>query len=202
MLKFVIDTSALTDPRLRQRFNARELWECVERSLELMALAKVRLGFSYYATPSILKEIIGFLERSSSPSSVISKLNVWVSPLSPSLEEIKIPASVFLDYVREVRRRLDKGLRVAEESTKKAYSGGDIGDHIRSLREKYRESTRKGIIDSPSDVEAVLLAYQLKAVLVSNDEGLCEMARRLGVSCIDPMTFFDTLEEYLRLAKS
>lgn len=201
-MKFVIDTSALTDPRLRERFKSKELWECIEKSLELMALAKVRLGFSYYATPSILKEIVGFLERSSSPPSVISKLNVWISPLSPSLDEIKIPASLFVEYVKEVRRRFDKGLRVAEESTRRAHSGGDIGDHIRTLREKYRESTRKGIVDSPSDIEAILLAYQLNAVLVSNDEGLCELARRLGVSCIDPITFFDTIEEYLRLAKS
>ncbi|UXD21423.1 hypothetical protein IPA_04120 [Ignicoccus pacificus DSM 13166] len=201
MMKFVLDTSALTDPRLRKRFQVSELWEAVDKCLDLMALGRVRLGFTYYTTPSVLKEIKGFLERSSSPSEVVARLNVWLTPATPSLNDLKIPALVFLEYVEEVRRRLDKGLRVAEESTRKAFSGGDVGEHIRNLREKYRESTRKGLLDSVADLEAVMLAYQMSAVLVSNDEGLCKMARKLGVTCIDPLTFVHTIEEYLRLSK-
>jgi RNA ligase partner protein len=201
LMRFVLDTSALTDPRLRKVFGVEELWEAVNKCLELMALGRTRLGFTYYTTPSVLKEVRGFLERSSSPGEVVARLSVWLTPATPSLNELKIPATIFVEYVEEVRRRLDKGLRVAEESTRKAFGGGDVGEHIRNLREKYRESTRKGLLDSVADLEAVMLAYQLNAVLVSNDEGLCKMARKLGVTCIDPLTFLRTLEEYLRLAK-
>jgi len=201
LIKFVLDTSALTDPRLRNLFKVRELWEAIEKCLELMAQGRLRLGFAYYTTPSILKEIKGFLIRSSSPEYVLTKLNVWITSSTPSLSDIKIPANVFMEYVEEVRRRLDKGLRVAEETTRKAYAGGDVAEHIRTLREKYRESTRKGLLDSVADLEAVMLAYQLQAVLVSNDEGLCKIARKLGVTCIDSITFMNTIEEYLRLTK-
>jgi len=201
LIKFVLDTSALTDPRLRSFFKVTELWEAIDKCLELMAQGRLRLGFGYYTTPSILKEIKGFLIRSSSPEEVIAKLNVWITPSTPSLSEIKIPANIFMEYVDEVRRRLDKGLRVAEESTRRAHAGGDVAEHIRNLREKYRESTRKGLLDSTADLEAVMLAYQLQAVLVSNDEGLCKMAHKLGVTCIDPLTFLNTIEEYLRLVK-
>ncbi len=200
-MKFVLDTSALTDPRLRGVFKVKELWEAVDKCLELMALGRVRLGFTYYTTPSVLKELKGFLERSDSPSEVIARLGVWITPSSPALDDLKIPASLFLEYVAEVRKRMDKGLRIAEESTRRAHAGGDVGEHIRTLREKYRESTRKGLLDSVVDLEAVMLAYQLNAVLVSNDEGLCKVARRLGVTCIDPLTFLNTIEEYLRLSK-
>ncbi|ABU81276.1 RNA ligase partner protein [Ignicoccus hospitalis] len=201
MIKFVIDTSAVTDPRLRQLFGVNELWEVVEKYLELMALAKLKLGFSFYTTPSVMKEIKGFLERSMCPSEIISKLGVWILVKDVSQTEAKIPARVFLEYVAEVKRRLDKGLRVAEESTRRAMEGGEIGEHIRNLREKYREATRKGLLDSVADLEAAILALELGAVLVTNDEGLCKLASKLGVSCIDPLTFVKTIEEYLNLIK-
>ena len=201
MLKFVLDASALTDPRLRQILGVSELWEVVDKSLEKMAMAKLKLGFSFYTTPSVMKEIKGFLERGMSPPEVITKLGVWVTVKDVSETEVKIPARVFLDYVAEVRRRLDKGLRVAEESTRRAMEGGEIGEHIRALREKYREATRKGLLDSVADLEAAILALELDAVLVTNDEGLCKLASKLGASCIDPITFLKTIDEYLELSK-
>ena len=201
VLKFVIDASALTDPRLRQLFGVSELWEAINKSLEKMALAKLKLGFSFYTTPSVMKEIKGFLERGMSPPEVIAKLGVWIMVKDVSETEVKIPARVFLEYVAEVRRRLDKGLRVAEESTRKAMEGGEIGEHIRNLREKYREATRKGLLDSVADLEAAILALELGAVLVTNDEGLCKLASKLGATCIDPLTFFKTIDEYLELSK-
>ncbi len=201
MLKFVLDASALTDPRLRQILGVSDLWEVVDKCLEKMAMAKLKLGFSFYTTPSVMKEIKGFLERGMSPPEVITKLGVWVTVKDVSETEVKIPARVFLDYVAEVRRRLDKGLRVAEESTRRAMEGGEIGEHIRTLREKYREATRKGLLDSVADLEAAILALELDAVLVTNDEGLCKLASKLGASCIDPITFLKTIDEYLELSK-
>ncbi len=201
MLTFIIDTSAITDPRLRERLKTKTLEETLEKILELMALCKVRLGMHFYTTPGLLKEMIGFLERSGASAEVVAKLEAWVMPRTPS-GELQLPAVLIVEMVRSMRRRFDKGLRVAEGMVKEAHKGErDLPSLIRELREKYREATRKGIIDSEPDVEAVLLAYQLNAILVTNDEGVCEFAKKLGVTCIDPLTFVKTLEEYLKLSK-
>ncbi len=201
MLTFIIDTSAITDPRLRERLKTRDLEDTLEKVLELMALCKVRLGMHFYTTPGMLKEIISFLERSGASTEIVARLEAWLMPRTPS-GELQLPAAFVIEFVKSMRRRFDKGLRIAEGMVKEAHKGEkDLPSLIRELREKYREATRKGIVDSEPDVEAVLLAYQLNAVLVTNDEGVCEFAKKLGVTCIDPLTFVKTLEEYLKLSK-
>ena len=59
------------------------------------------------------------------------------------------------------------GLRIAEEHTKEAgrMSEEDVGRLIKKLREKYREALRAGIIDSKEDLDVLLLAYELDAIL-------------------------------------
>ena len=84
-----------------------------------------------------------------------------------------VPAEFLYEFIDEVRYRINKGLRIAEELTKEAgrMSEEDVGRLINKLREKYREALRSGIIDSKEDLDVLLLAYELDAILESGDEG-------------------------------
>ena len=91
------------------------------------------------------------------------------------------------------------GLRIAEEHTKEAgrMSEEDVGRLINKLREKYREALRAGIIDSKEDLDVLLLAYELDAILVSGDEGVRNWADKVGIKLIDPKGFRHMLESLL-----
>ena len=95
-------------------------------------------------------------------------------------------------------------MRIAEDHVRNAQGKQkeDLGEIIRSLREKYREALRQGILDSKEDVEVLLLAYELDAILVSADEGIRNWARRLGIKLISPEYFKELLEELVQKTKS
>jgi len=76
-----------------------------------------------------------------------------------------------------------------------------VGEVIRSLREKYREALRQGILDSKEDLEVLLLAYELDAILVSADQGVRNWAKKLGVKLINPEYFKEILEEMVERKK-
>ena len=95
-----------------------------------------------------------------------------------------------------MRLRIDKGLRIAEEWTKRA---GGLGEEptetlITKLRERFRATMRQGIIDSKEDMDVLLLAYELDGVLVSADEGLKTWANKVGIKLLDCRHFKATLD--------
>ena len=92
-----------------------------------------------------------------------------------TLAQLLIDPSIqsWLHSLEEVRYRINNGLRIAEEHTKEAgrMSEEVVGRLINMLREKYREALWAGIFDSKEDLDVLLLAYELDAILVSGDEG-------------------------------
>jgi RNA ligase partner protein len=94
-------------------------------------------------------------------------------------------------------------LRIAEEHVRNAgaTTKEGVGEIIRSLREKYRDALRQGILDSKEDVDVILLAYELDAILVSADEGIREWAKQLGIKLITPTYFKEILEEMVKRQK-
>ena len=48
----------------------------------------------------------------------------------------------------------------------------------------------------------MLLAYELRAVLVTNDEGVKRLAEALGVVTMDPLRFIDLVRGLLRHAEA
>ena len=136
------------------------------------------------------------------PSSVYDELNAMkdLDKIAPDFESvvrirsprkfnIQIPASIVYEFIEEVRKRIDRGLRIAEEHTKLGHAGStekDVGPIITRLRERYRETLRQGIIDSREDMDVLLLAFELDGVLVAADEGLRTWADKIGVKIIMP----------------
>jgi len=100
--------------------------------------------------------------------------------------------NIFYELVEEMRIRINKGLRVAEDAVRSVTQKG-MDETIKDLRKKYREALREGIIDSKEDVDLIFLSLELKATLVTGDQGLIKWADKLGIEWIVPEKFKDFL---------
>ncbi len=215
MMIFVIDTSGITDPRLREALGASSLDEVVDKLADLMGIARLKLGMSFYMPPSMFEELKRFLIRNNVKIETINKLAAVLVVKAPDKIRTQIPAIVMSRYVEEIAKRLFKGLRVAEESvrrtartiTSKSSKNREerdgkirieevVGNIIHDLREKYREATRRGVVDTVVDFDAVMLAVELRATMVTNDEGIRRLCEDLGIIVVDPLTFLEMLRRF------
>ena len=187
-LVFVLDTSVFTNPQLYKKFS-EDILDAAEDLLYLMEHS----GAEFYMPLSTYDEFQKMVKL----GNLIPKFELVVRLRNPKKFNLLVPAEFFYKFISDLRARINKGLRIAEEHVKSAQGKEreDIGTLIRSLREKYREALRQGILDSREDVDVVLLAYELDAILVSADEGIRNWAKELGIKLIDPNYFKELLEE-------
>ena len=120
------------------------------------------------------------------------ELALHVKKRAPNTFALHLPAAVFYDFIDDVRSRVNKGLRLAEEFAKDNHPDNDA--KLAKLRDKYRESMRTGIIDSKEDLELVLLAKELEATLVTSDEGVIKFANKIGCECLEGDKFHALLK--------
>jgi len=205
---YVVDTSAFTDPRLREKLGTSTFGETVEAIAELLARARARLGIELYIPPTTAQELRRFLLRNDVSRDVVDKVISVLTIRSPDLYGIKLPAIILSNWIKELRTRITKGLRVAEDMVRRTIRRGYearaeneldeiLAESIHDLREKYREAIRKGIVDTDVDLDIIILALELGAEVVTNDEGVMKMCRELGVRYIDPISFINRLEMML-----
>ena len=88
----------------------------------------------------------------------------------PKKHELTCPAFLLYELIEDMRERINKGLRVAEKAVRGVSKAGEE-EIIKDMRRKYREALREGIIDSKEDVDLLLLARELDALLVTADQG-------------------------------
>lgn len=209
MQVFVLDTTAVTEARLKSKFGTSDLESIVKNITELIRDSRLELGATFYMTPSTWNELRRFLLGNNVSLDTVNELSAWITVKAPDKLTVKLPASVFSEYISDMRKRVYKGLRVAEDMIKKtrrecvgANDDECYGEIIRSLRDKYREALRKGIIDSPEDFDTVILALELKGAVVSSDVGIKNMCEHLGIMVIDPEQFVEALKRMLSRARS
>lgn len=168
-MKLVLDTSLFGNPEVYTSFvNDR-----AEAAISI--LKKLReLSYDVYTTPSVVRELEPFLD--------VSLLEGLWTVKAPNLT-LSIPGYIFVEYVRDLRKRLDKALRIAEEYARKGIK--DEKEDIKALRAKFRELVRNGIVDSTTDVELVILALEIDAILVSSDEGLLKFGEMMGCKILN-----------------
>ncbi len=208
MQVFILDTTAFTESRLKSKLGSSDLEDIVRKLAELIRDTRLELGSSYYMTPSTWNELRRYLIGNGVSVETVNELATWITVKAPDKLTTKLPASVFSEYISDMRKRVYKGLRVAEDMVSRAWrecSPGKerecLGDIIRSLRDRYREALRKGIIDSPEDFDTVILALELKGAVVSSDAGIRNMCEHLGVMVIDPEHFVETLGRMLVMSR-
>ncbi|MEO0238753.1 MAG: RNA ligase partner protein [candidate division WOR-3 bacterium] len=185
MEKIVIDTSVFTNPDVYSLFG-KSAKDAFRNFLELAKSFKNE--FEFYMPPSVFEELNLILGEDSIPP----EADLTIKLKSPKRFNIEVPGFLLYELIEEVRNRINKGLRVAEEAVQVAEKQSKE-KIINRLRNKYREALRSGIIDSTEDVDLILLAMELGAAIVSADEGVRKWAEKLGVRYINPKALISVL---------
>ena len=179
MQRFILDTSLFTNPDVYKQFSA----EPMEAIAEFVRLARATPA-EFFMPGSVYEELRKMREL----GALAAEFQSVVKLRSPRRYALMVPSELVYELIEELRARVDKGLRIAEELTKMAHSTAaenDGGRLINRLRDRYREALRQGVIDSKEDVDVLLLAYEMEGTLVSGDEGLCKWADKVGISLIE-----------------
>ena len=174
----VLDTSMFTDPQSR-KWLGQNTSSSIGTFLKLASYAK---DLQFYMPRSIRDELVNLAGTD------IPLLDTQVIIKSPSKFDLSIPSALFYEFLDDLRMRMDKGLRVTEDFIRKDQ---DLSteERIKKLRERYRTALRDGIVDSKEDFEVILLAMELKGIIVTADKGLTKYADKAGIAIIDAHVF-------------
>lgn len=178
MEKYILDTSVFTNPDVFTQFSPN-FPEAVRTFAHLAANARAE----FYMPGSVYEELRKIKDLGDAEADFERAVRIR----SPRRLNLMVPSELLYEFIEEVRMRIDRGLRIAEEWTKRAGAGGvaDVGHLVAKLRERYREAMRQGIIDSKEDADLLLLAYEMDGTLVTADEGIKKWAHKAGVGLVN-----------------
>lgn len=191
MEKYVLDANLFFN--MEAGLGLGEKTEDVVKSLTSLAKKlKNNKKSEFFMPPRVVDEFLSFFTNKE--QLFLKDLLSSVSVKSPDIGKIAFPAQVFYELVGDIRARSYQGLRVGEEEIEKAgktmlgkgnLSSKDfqiqIGSVVKKFRERYRQATRFGFLDSLADLDLIVLAKELDAFLVSTDEGVLRWGRIFGV---------------------
>jgi len=186
--KIVLDTSIFVNPEVRNDFGNSP----TEAIREFLKLARQIPELEFYMPTSIFSELTNFVSLEKIPGELLSVLY----QKSPSKHELTCPAVFLYELIEDIRERVNKGLRIAEKAVRSA-SKEDERQIIHNMRKNYREALRDGIIDSKEDVDLILLAKELNAILVTVDNGAITWAEKLGIRWLFPTKFKEYLLSFI-----
>jgi predicted DNA-binding protein (UPF0278 family) len=200
--KLVLDTSLFVNPEVRVSFGRTP----TEALQNFLALAQQLPSLDFYMPSSTFKELLNFIDTDKIPSDLFTTIRqkppskyelTCPSLFLYELDELTCPALFLYELVEETRERVNKGLRIAEKAVR-GVAKTEEKEVIQNLRRNFREALRDGIIDSKEDIDLILLAKELDAVLVSVDNGVIIWAEKLGVQWLKPSKFKDYLLIHLK----
>lgn len=175
--KLVLDTSIFVNPDVRGSFG-----DSPESAInQFLLLAKDCQTVEFYIPTSVYNELLHFVDKKELSDSFFRLIRIK----SPKRGQLSCPAILFYELIEDIRIRVNKGLRVAESAVRSASSRG-VEETLKDLRKKYREALREGIIDSKEDVDLIFLSLELKAAVVTGDQGLIKWADKFGIEWIVP----------------
>ena len=181
-----MDTSLFVNPEVRTNFGKTP----TEAMEGFLSLAVQLPTLDFYMPSSIFRELLNFIDE----SKISGDLLIVLRQKSPSRHELSCPAFLLYELIDDIRERVNKGLRVAEKAVRKTSKEKENEKEIiQNLRRNYRDALRDGIIDSKEDVDLILLAKELDALLVTADNGVIKWAEKLGIRWLLPKKFKDYL---------
>src|SRR3989338_2625705 len=158
--------------------------------------------------PRVIDEFLSFFEEKS--QNFIKNFLSIILVKSPEVGGIQLPAQIIYSIIDEVRSRSQKGQKIAEEEIEEAgkrFMGQkkletkdfqiNIGVSIKKFRDRYRQATRFGFLDSVADLDLFMLARETDGFLVTSDEGVLRWGRMFGVREIRVGVWKKQLEDLL-----
>jgi hypothetical protein len=203
--RFVLDTSVFLTDEIRRE--GEDLGDALARLLDLIAEAKLQLNISCYIPPSVYEELTTMLADRDVAPETRSKLSTWLIKKNPDRYGVMIPAELVYDYIDEMADRVNRGLRVSEKAVRKAEESRSedgredgitaVDRVISDLRDEYRSTLRRGVLDSREDFDLLILARELDAGVVTEDTGIINWAEDFGLRYLRGRDFPTLLDEYL-----
>ena len=191
--RVVLDTSLFVNPDVRNNLG-RTPTEALETFLFMAAQIHI---LEFYMPPSTFQELLNFIDK----DKITGDMLLMLRQKPPKKHELKCPAYILYELIEDMRERVNRGLRVAESAVRSTEKK-EINEIIQDMRKKYREALREGIIDSKEDVDLLLLAMELDALLVTADQGLIKWAEKFGIRWLIPDRFSDYLAGAVRRSGS
>ena len=186
--RVVLDTSLFVNPDVRHDFGDSP----TEAIKGFLVIAEQIPSLEFYMPSSIFRELLNFVDQRNIPGRLLAILH----QKSPSKHELTCPAFLLYELIEDIRDRINKGLRIAEKAVRNA-GKLDEREIIQGMRKNYRVALREGIIDSKEDVDLILLAKELDALLVTVDHGAITWAEKLGIRWLLPNRFKDYLLSFI-----
>lgn len=193
MHSYILDTNLFFNMQAGLRFG-----DTTDKVMENMLLCGKQVKL--YMPPRIVEEFLSFFENKEQDN--IKRLLAEITVKTPVVDSFQFPASVFYTLVDDIRNRSYRGLRTGEEEIEQAaqsFMGAQtltkmefqkkIGVQIKGFRDRYRQATRVGFLDSIADLDIIVLAKETDGTVVSTDEGLLKWSRLFGVKEMSPSVF-------------
>lgn len=181
--RVVLDTSVFTNPDVYRQFGDEPL-----EALRRFSALALETPLSFYMPVSVYRELSNMVDLSDVGKDVELALRIR----SPRRYQLMIPADLLYELIDEIRKRIDKGLRIAEQAVTARHDTEE--ESVRRLRARYREALRQGIVDSREDMDVILLAYELDAEVATADEGIVTWADKLGIPIMNVRNLRATME--------
>lgn len=200
MQSYILDTNLFFNMQAGLNFG-----DTTEKVIEKMTLCGKQAKL--YMPPRIVEEFLGFFPAcrqagENREQDNIKKLLAEITIKSPTIDSFQFPASVFYTLVDDIRSRSYRGLRTGEEEIEQAAQSlmnagalskiefqKRVGVQIKGFRDRYRQATRVGFLDSVADLDIIVLAKEIDGTVVSTDEGLLKWSRLFGVKEMSPSVF-------------
>lgn len=182
--------------------------EIVLKLTETIKKLKKNSKAIFYMPPRIIDEFLSFFENKE--QEFIKNFLSCINIKSPNQSEVDFSSKIFYQLVEDIRNRSYKGLNIAEEeitktgehmSGKKIESKKEfqmtIGKFIKTFRDRYRNATRTGFLDSVADLDLIVLSKEVDGFLVTSDEGVLSWGRTFGIKEMPASVFQKRLEDLL-----
>lgn len=207
MEKFILDTNIFFNMEGDLGLGDKTKDVVVNLTKKINSLKKNKKA-QFFMPPRVVDEFLSFFENKK--QDFIDGLLSSVTIKSPDIAKVNFPSSVFYKLVEDIRDRSYRGLNVSEEEIKNSgqlmMSGNSlskkdfeikIGPVVKKFRERYRNATRTGFLDSVADLDLIVLALEQDGYIVTTDEGVLNWGRIFGAKEIPSNLFIKRLDELL-----
>ncbi len=199
MDSYVLDTNLFFNMEADLGFG-KTTADVIKTMTKHLAKCKKEAGARFFMPPRIVEEIRSFFTNKDEP--YLKDLFEQITVQSPDMGKNPVSLHFVYQLVDDIRKRSYRGLQIAEEefeaiaahmmgkeSLAKKEFQITIGSHIKGLRDRYRQATRSGFLDSLADLDMIVLAKEEGAYIVTTDEGVIRWGRLLGVKEMMPDVF-------------
>ena len=206
MNTYVLDTNILFNMEAQLGLG-NSTKEILENLVKILPIAQKQQEV-VVVPPAIVQEMESFFDNQD--GSVLKAFLGFVTVRSPSVCDISISGAIFNTLIDDYRSRAYRGMKVSEEEitkTAEMFMGKEvlpqkefqitIGKIVTSLRDRYRNATRTGTIDSQADFDLIMIAKESQGALVTTDEGVKLWARKIGGTEMSSQVFGKKMRAYL-----